>query len=87
MSKTRKDVILQAFRKLDKTGDGVVTIEDLKGVYNPSQHPKFKNGEWTEEQVFLQFLKNFDSPDDPDGQVRLVHICIYLFDINHPRLE
>ncbi|XP_072032233.1 calcyphosin-like protein [Amphiura filiformis] len=69
MSKARKDIISQAFRKLDKTGDGVVTIEDLKGVYNPSQHPKFKNGEWTEDQVFLQFLKSFDSPDDPDGQV------------------
>ena len=72
MSKARKDVIGQAFRKLDKTGDGVITIDDLKGVYNPSQHPKFKNGEWTEEQVFLEFLKSFDSPNDPDGQVRFI---------------
>ena len=27
------------------------------------------NGQWTEEQVFLEFLKTFDSPNDPDGIV------------------
>ena len=38
-------------------------------VYNARQHPKYINGEMTEDQIFLEFLKNFDSPDDPDGQV------------------
>ena len=41
-------------------------------VYNAKQHPKYMNGEWTEDRVFLEFLKNFDSPDDPDGQVCLI---------------
>jgi Ca2+-binding EF-hand superfamily protein len=31
MSKARKDIIIKAFHKLDRSGDGVVTIEDLKG--------------------------------------------------------
>lgn len=31
MSKSRKEIIAKAFHKLDKTGDGVITIEDLKG--------------------------------------------------------
>ena len=31
MSKARKDVICEAFNKLDKTGDQVITIDDLKG--------------------------------------------------------
>ena len=31
MSKTRKDIINEAFNKLDKTGDGKITVEDLKG--------------------------------------------------------
>ena len=26
-------IIEQAFNKLDKTGDGVVTVEDLEGYY------------------------------------------------------
>lgn len=70
MSQARKEVVLQAFRKLDKTGDGVITIEDLKGVYNAKSHPKYQNGEWTEDQVFRKFLDNFDSPYDKDGQVK-----------------
>jgi len=31
MSKARKDIIGDAFNKLDKTGDQVITIDDLKG--------------------------------------------------------
>uniref|UniRef100_A0A8C4X1F7 Calcyphosine-like b n=1 Tax=Eptatretus burgeri TaxID=7764 RepID=A0A8C4X1F7_EPTBU len=69
MSSSRKESVLQAFQKFDRNGDGVVTIEDLKGVYNPKHHPKYQNGEWTEDQVFLSFLQNFDSPYDKDGKV------------------
>lgn len=69
MSNARKEAIMQAFRKLDKTGDGVITIEDLRGVYNVKHHPKYQNGEWSEDQVFRTFLDNFDSPYDKDGQV------------------
>lgn len=69
MSKSRESIVAQAFHKLDKSGDGVVTVEDLKGVYNARKHPKYMNGEWTERDVFISFLKSFDSPDDPDGRV------------------
>nr|KAI8749741.1 calcyphosin-like protein isoform X2 [Biomphalaria glabrata] len=68
MSQNRRNLIYQAFRKLDKTGDGVVTIEDLKGVYSASKHPKYLSGEWTEDQVLRQFLDSFDS-DDKDGKI------------------
>ena len=34
MSDARKRVVGEAFNKLDKSGDGVVTIEDLRGVYD-----------------------------------------------------
>lgn len=73
MSKPRKEVVMQAFRKLDKTGDGVITIEDLRGVYNAKCHPKYQNGEWSEDQVFRTFLDNFDSPYDKDGKVKKTH--------------
>ncbi|NXA94806.1 CAPSL protein, partial [Melanocharis versteri] len=69
MSNARKEVVMQVFQKLDKTGDGVITIEDLRGVYNVTYHPKYQNGEWTEDQVFRAFLENFDSPYDKDGKV------------------
>ncbi|XP_027734536.1 calcyphosin-like protein [Empidonax traillii] len=69
MSNARKEIIMQAFHKLDKTGDGVITIEDLRDVYNPKHHPKYLNGDWTEDQVFRAFLDNFDSHYDKDGKV------------------
>lgn len=30
MSESRKKVIREAFNKMDKSGDGVITVEDLK---------------------------------------------------------
>ena len=40
----------------------------MKGVYNVKKHPKFMNGEWTEERCFEEFLKTFESPDSVDGK-------------------
>ncbi|KAK3747591.1 hypothetical protein QZH41_015827 [Actinostola sp. cb2023] len=77
MSKARKSVIGLAFNKLDKTGDGQITIEDLKGVYNVKHHPKYINGEWTEDQCFRKFLDSFDSPDDKDGIITLDEFLNY----------
>ena len=34
MSDARKSLCLQAFKKIDKTGDGVLQLEDINGVYN-----------------------------------------------------
>ena len=31
MNKSRRELVLKAFNKLDKTGDGVITVDDLKG--------------------------------------------------------
>ena len=77
MNKTRMDLIIKAFHKLDKTGDGIVNCEDLKGVYNCSQHPKYKSGEMTEEQILNQFISTFDSIDK-DGQVRRIFVISLL---------
>lgn len=69
MSKARVKLIEMAFQKMDKTGDGFITPDELKGLYNARHHPKYKNGEWTEQQVFTEFLNQFES--DNDGKVRL----------------
>ncbi|NXD05423.1 CAPSL protein, partial [Certhia familiaris] len=69
MSNARKEIVLQVFQKIDKTGDGIITIEDLRGTYNAKYHPKYINGDWTEDQVFRAFLDNFASPYDKDEKV------------------
>uniref|UniRef100_A0A2K6N0K1 Calcyphosine n=1 Tax=Rhinopithecus bieti TaxID=61621 RepID=A0A2K6N0K1_RHIBE len=40
MSQAREAVIAAAFAKLDRSGDGVVTVDDLRGVYSGRAHPK-----------------------------------------------
>jgi Ca2+-binding EF-hand superfamily protein len=70
MSKTRVDLVKKAFAKFDRSGDGVVTVEDLKRVYQPDCHPKYKSGEWTAKQVFEHFLNAYEpDPSKRDGRV------------------
>ncbi|KAA0196461.1 Calcyphosin [Fasciolopsis buskii] len=69
MNRTRTELVMKAFRKLDKTGDGVITVQDLKGVYNCKHHPKFINGEKTEDEIFYEFLKTFQPENDYDEKV------------------
>jgi hypothetical protein len=68
MSQARKAVISAAFAKLDRSGDGVVTVDDLRGVYSGHAHPKVRSGEWTEEEALHCFLDTFDA-SNKDGQV------------------
>lgn len=68
MSQAREAVITAAFAKLDRSGDGVVMVDDLRGVYGGRAHPKVRSGQWTEEEVLRRFLDNFDS-SEKDGQV------------------
>jgi len=78
MSSNRVALIEKAFQKLDKSGDGVVTPSDMKGVYNARKHPKYLNGEWDERRVFQEFLKSFE-PDEAsrDGKVTLDEFMAY----------
>jgi calcyphosin len=69
MSNHRTTLITRAYNKLDKNSDGKITIEDLKGVYNVSKHPKFLNGEMTQEQILRKFLDTFDTRGSEDGVV------------------
>ena len=68
MSERRLRLIGLAFQALDKTGDGVVTIEDLEMAYDPSMSPEVKSGKLSKADGLREFLKQFDTLDQ-DGIV------------------
>ena len=70
LSDARLEMIDAAFTKFDRSGDGRVTVEDLRGVYSAEFHPKFQSGEWTEDQVLQNWLDQFTS-DDGNFTVRI----------------
>ncbi|CAB4067443.1 Calcyphosin-like protein,Calcyphosin,Crustacean calcium-binding protein 23 [Lepeophtheirus salmonis] len=70
MSECRLRVIDEAYNKLDKNKDGVINLDDVKGVYDVTKHPKFINGELTEDQILNKFLNIFESSSkNIDGNV------------------
>lgn len=74
MSRSRLDLIDRAFAKMDVTGDGVITVEDLKRSYDVKHHPKFTSGEWTRERCLQEFLNTFQI-GEKDDVVR--HLLVY----------
>ncbi|XP_033837696.1 calcyphosin-like protein [Periophthalmus magnuspinnatus] len=66
MSEYRKKVITEVFQKIDKTGDGVITIEDLKneGIINTT----FCLG--SVDEALSSFLKVFETLDGKDAKAR-----------------
>jgi Ca2+-binding EF-hand superfamily protein len=70
-----------AFKKLDKTGDGVATVEDLKVNYDVSFHPKFKNGQMSKEAILSEFLSQWDTLKK-DGVVQYDEFEDYYKDVS-----
>lgn len=58
---SRKKVVAQAFKALDKDGNGWVDINDVKGVYNARKHPDVTSGKKTEDQILQEFLETFET--------------------------
>lgn len=77
MNDSRKKLVELAFQKLDKSGDGEINIEDLKGVYNVKYHPRYISGEESEESIMNKFLANFEKNASKDGIVSLQFIIFY----------
>jgi len=60
MNAKRLNITRRAFQKFDKDGSGEIDINDLRGVYNASNHPDVKAGKKTEDEVLGEFLETFE---------------------------
>ena len=61
MNKFRTNLALKAFKQLDRTGDGIVDLDDIRGTYNASHHPDVRSGKRTENEVLTEFLETFET--------------------------
>ncbi len=81
LNQRRRALVQLAFKKLDKTGDGVATVEDLKVNYDVSFHPKFKNGQMSKEAILSEFLSQWDTLKK-DGVVQYDEFEDYYKDVS-----
>jgi len=45
---------------MDRNGDGVLTLKDIKGWYSAKNHPDVVSGRRSEDQVLGEFLETFE---------------------------
>lgn len=75
MNNYRKALVKRAFEKLDRNGNGVVELDDIKGFYNAKMHPDVRSGKKTEDDVLTEFLDTFQlhhalkNPNERDSQI------------------
>ena len=60
MNEARKQLVDAVFKKLDKNGDGVITVDDLKDVYKANRHPDVLAKRRTEGEILAEFLDTFE---------------------------
>ena len=60
MDEFRKGLVLKAFSIMDKDGDGIIMVNDIKGVYTARLHPDVKSGKKSEDEVLGEFLETFE---------------------------
>ena len=83
MNPFRKQLVRKAFDKLDKNGNGIIEIDDIKGVYNAKFHPEVKAGKKTEEEVLFEFLDTFElhhsikNPSEKDRKINFKEFIEY----------
>ena len=68
LPESRQPVVDAAFAKFDKDGSGYIEVGDIKSEYDASYHPKVQSGEMQPDEVFAEFLQNFNDHDQ-DGRI------------------
>lgn len=81
MAKQRILLVKEAFNRADKTGDGVVTWEDVKDTYDTSQHPEVMAGRMSPKEALMEFMKVFEE-GEADGVINWHEFLSYYKDLS-----
>lgn len=60
-NRERQTVIDLVFYKFDKNKTGYAESTELRKVFNCVKHPRYLMGDFSEDQIFYLFLKNFSN--------------------------
>lgn len=81
LSQRRAQLVLEAFGRFDKTGDGIVDYDDLKGSFSAAHHPDVKSRRKSEKQVMVHWLAVFEG-HVKDGRVTKEEFLDYYANIS-----
>jgi Ca2+-binding EF-hand superfamily protein len=70
-----------AYDKLDVNKDGLVKLDDIAQIYDASKHPDVLDGKKSEEQIYVEFMKLWDT-QEKDGIVTFDEFCDYYTDVS-----
>jgi len=77
MSYDRKVLVRQAFNCLDKTGRGLITIDNILTLYDFSSHPDVNSGLKTKSDIAEEILGHFHRADAPGATVTWAEFLDY----------
>ena len=67
MNEFRKSLIRRAFDILDADKDGIIQKHDIKKLFKCNKNQKVLNGEWTEDECIIEFMKTFTRNKNIEG--------------------
>jgi Ca2+-binding EF-hand superfamily protein len=83
LTERRLNMVRKAFSRMDRNGSGAITVEDIVGIYDVSKNPDFLEGRKTKEEIFTEFITNFEgSRGNRDGTVTAIEFCDYYSDLS-----
>jgi len=61
LNESRKKWIRAAYDKLDVNKDGLVKLDDIAQIYDASKHPDVIEGKKTPNEIFTEFMSQWDT--------------------------
>ena len=81
MNERRVSLVKMAYRKLDRDGSGMVDLNDIAIAYDVTQHPKFKTGEMSKNDILSEFMAQWDK-NVRDNKVTIEEFIDYYKDVS-----